>query len=65
MDGNIPWDRASECHCIMKPINDEIRNWAMKILFKCTKCGKLHWNKRAVDDDIQVLLQLVKENQNL
>ena len=37
----------------------------MKILFKCTKCGKLHRNKRAVDDDIETLLQLVKENQSL
>jgi hypothetical protein len=37
----------------------------MKILFKCTKCGKLHRNKRAADDDIPTLLELVKENQNL
>lgn len=65
VDWDIPWDRASQCHWIMKPINYEIRNWTMKILFKCEKCGKLHWNKRAVDDDIQVLLQLVKDNQNL
>ena len=33
------------------------------IILKCTKCGKLHRNKRAVDDDIETLLQLVKENQ--
>ena len=65
VDWDIPWDRASECHWIMKPINYEIRNWTMKILFKCTKCGKLHWNKRAVDDDIDTLLQLVKDNQIL
>ena len=65
VDWDIPWDRASDCHWIMKPINYEIRNWTMKILFKCTKCGKLHRNKRAVDDDIEILLKLVKENQNL
>ena len=65
VDGNIPGDRASECHWIMKPINYEIRNWTMKILFKCTKCGKLHWNKRAVDDDIEVLLKVIWENKFL
>jgi DNA-directed RNA polymerase subunit RPC12/RpoP len=62
VDGDIPWDRASLCHGIMRPINYEIRNWEMKILFKCEKCWKLHRNKRASDDDIEKLLDIVKNN---
>lgn len=62
VDGDIPWDRASECHGIMRPINYEIRNWTMKILFQCEKCGKLHRNKRAVDDDIERLISEVAKN---
>jgi len=62
VDGDIPWDRASECHGIMRPINYEIRNWTMKILFQCTKCGKLHRNKRAVDDDIEILINEIAKN---
>ena len=34
----------------------------MKILFQCTKCGKLHRNKRAVDDDIERLISEVAKN---
>ena len=34
----------------------------MKILFKCEKCGKLHRNKRAVDDDIDKLINEVAKN---
>lgn len=63
VDGDIPWDRSSECHGIMRPINYEIRNWTMKILFECEKCGKQHRNKRAEDDDIDALLKIIKENQ--
>lgn len=62
VDGDIPWDRASECHGIMRPINYEIRNWTMKILFQCEKCGKLHRNKRAVDDDIEILINEIAKN---
>ena len=62
VDGDIPGDRSSTCHGIMKPINYEIRNWEMKILFKCTKCGKLHRNKRAVDDNIDKLINEVAKN---
>jgi len=34
----------------------------MKILFQCTKCGKLHRNKRAVDDDIEILINEIAKN---
>lgn len=62
VDGEIPGDRSSSCHGKMFPINYEIRNWTMKILFECTKCGKQHRNKRADDDEIENLLKIIKDN---
>lgn len=63
VDWDIPWDRSSICHWKMHPINYEIRNWTIKILFECEKCGKFHRNKRAEDDDIETLLKIIKERQ--
>jgi predicted nucleic-acid-binding Zn-ribbon protein len=34
----------------------------MKILFKCAKCEKLHWNKRAVDDEVENLDKIIQED---
>lgn len=32
----------------------------MKIQFRCVKCGKLHRNKRAADDDVGDLDSYIK-----
>lgn len=56
MDGNIPGDRASDCHGKMFPTCYEIRHGNMSILYKCEKCEKEHWNKRAEDDDVDGLI---------
>lgn len=39
----------------MYPIAYEMKNGEIRILFSCSKCGKQHWNKRAVDDGIAEL----------
>lgn len=62
LDDKIPGDRASECKGKMFPINYEIKNDEMRILFQCEKCGKLHRNKRAEDDDLELLLQSINEH---
>ena len=61
VDWDIPWDRASTCKWIMYPVEYQIKNGDYKILFKCSKCGKYHWNKRADDDEIINLPDLIKE----
>ena len=33
----------------------EIKNGMTKILFVCEKCGKQHWNKASVDDELMNL----------
>ncbi len=59
LDENIPWDRKSNCGGKMYPIDYKISNWQIKILFKCEKCWKLHWNIAADDDNIWDLPKLI------
>ena len=65
LDYKIPWDRSSSCKWIMYPIEYEIRNWLIKITFKCSKCWHIHKNKALEDDDIVKLDELVKKYKNL
>lgn len=65
VDGDIPGDRKTVCHGIMLPMNYEMKNGDVKILFQCTKCGKQHWNKRAIDDKVEGLstyIEIYKNN---
>jgi DNA-directed RNA polymerase subunit RPC12/RpoP len=59
VDDKIPGDRKSNCWWVMYPIDYKISNWEIKILFKCSKCWKLHWNKAADDDEISELPYLI------
>jgi hypothetical protein len=60
VDSDIPGDRKAICGGEMYPIMYELKNSNIKILFKCAKCGKQHWNKRAVDDEVEHLDQDIK-----
>ncbi len=60
VDWDIPWDRAATCKWIMYPTEYQIKNSDYKILFVCSKCGKQHRNKRADDDEIINLPELIK-----
>ena len=61
VDGDIPGDRAAWCGEKMFPIDYKLLNSDYKIFFQCSKCGKQHRNKRAVDDEIINLPQLIAE----
>ena len=43
----------------MYPISYEMKNSEIRILFSCVKCGKQHRNKRAIDDEITCLPELI------
>ena len=60
VDGEIPGDRSSACQGAMYPIAYEMKNGEIRILFSCSKCGKEHWNKRAIDDEISALPALIE-----
>lgn len=65
VDDKLPWDRLSTCHGKMYPIEYEISNWELRILFKCEKCGKKHRNKSVDDDNISLLDDIVYKYKNL
>ncbi len=65
VDGDIPGDRATNCGWTMYPIAYEIKNGWMKIQFQCQKCGKLHRNKRADDDEVEHLDMYIKKYKEL
>lgn len=58
VDGDIPGDRRSSCQGTMKPVRYTIKHSQVKILFRCTACGKEHRNKAADDDDISALIDI-------
>ena len=54
-----PGDRAAECRGAMEPISIWVRpggDWA--IVHRCRKCGTLHSNRIAGDDNELALLSL-------
>lgn len=61
VDGEVPGDRASLCQSPMYPTDYEMKNGEVRILFTCSKCGKLHRNKRATDDEIADLPGKIEE----
>ena len=56
---NAPGDRAADCGGIMEAIGVWVRGneeWAL--LHRCQKCGVIHSNRIAADDNILKLLSL-------
>ena len=53
-----PGDRSNECHGLMKPIGIEKYKDTYKIIYKCLKCGEIHKNKVAIDDNMDLIIEL-------
>lgn len=53
-----PGDRANACHGLLKPIDIEKFKSTYKIIYRCEKCGEIHKNIVASDDDISVLIEI-------
>ena len=53
-----PGDRANECHGLMEPIGIEKYKNTYKIIYKCSKCNKLHKNIIADDDNFDEIIKL-------
>lgn len=52
VDDVLPWDRLAQCKWLMYPISYIIKNWNIKIAFKCKDCWKIHHNNASDDDEI-------------
>ncbi len=53
-----PGDRANDCHGLMEPIGIEKYKNTYKIIYKCSKCNKLHKNIIADDDNFDEIIKL-------
>ena len=55
LDKDFPWDRASECHSIMKPVwKDYHKNKGWMVVHECISCKKKIPNRLAQDDNVEV-----------
>lgn len=56
-----PGDRLNECKGILKPIDIEKYKDTFKIIYKCDKCGMIHKNIMASDDNMDMIINLSKK----
>ena len=55
----MPGDRQNTCHGLLEPIDVEVSGKkGYVIVYKCQKCGEIHKNKMASDDDFDRLLEI-------
>lgn len=58
----MPGDRLNECRGLMCPIGIEIDGKKGYIIrYQCQKCGQLHRNKTAQDDDFDAILKVMND----
>lgn len=55
---NNPGDRKNLCHGLLEPIGIEKFKDSFKIIYKCKKCGNIHKNIMAKDDNINKIITL-------
>ena len=54
----MPGDRLNTCLGLMQPIGIEKYKNTYKIIYKCLKCGQIHKNVMAIDDDYDLIVKL-------
>lgn len=57
-----PGDRTNTCHGLLVPIDIEKFKDTYKIIYKCDKCGIIHKNIMAIDDDMDEIIKLSTNN---
>ena len=59
MDIN-PGDRKNSCRGLLRPIGIEKFKNTYKIIYKCEKCKQFHKNIMAIDDNMDLIIELSK-----
>lgn len=54
----LPGDRSNTCKGLLKPLSIEKFKDSFKIFYKCEKCGEVHKNIIANDDDFNKIINL-------
>ena len=61
-----PGDRANTCLGTLVPVDIETSNKKGYVIkYKCQKCGTLHNNKTADDDNFKTLLKVMNKSYNI
>ncbi len=53
-----PGDRLNDCKGVLEPIGLKTSNGKTQIAYKCQKCGKIIYCKKAEDDNPNKILEL-------
>ena len=53
-----PGDRSNCCKGLLEPIGIEKFKDTYKIIYRCKKCNTLHKNIKAIDDNINKIIEL-------
>ena len=56
----FPGDRENKCMGLLKPITIEKFKDTYKIVYRCLKCGEIHKNIMAADDNFEKILELMQ-----
>lgn len=56
-----PGDRQNSCKGLMIPIEINTNNKGYVIKYKCEKCGEIHNNKTAQDDNFETILMVMNK----
>jgi len=62
VDKEVPGDRASNCHGLMKPVRIEQKNQQIVLIHQCLKCQKITRNKTSSDDNFEKILEISAKN---
>ena len=57
-----PGDRSNQCKGLLVPISIEKHKNTYKIIYKCSKCGQIHKNIIAKDDNMDKIISLSVNN---
>ena len=57
-----PGDRSNDCKGLLKPNEIEKFKDTYKIIYKCEKCGQLHKNIMATDDNMDKIIEISKKD---
>ena len=58
-----PGDRMNDCKGLLEPIGIEKYKDTYKIIYKCQKCHQLHKNVMAIDDSMDEVINISKNNE--
>lgn len=54
----MPGDRSNSCCGLLEPIDIEKFKDSYKIIYKCQKCGEIHKNIMARDDNMNIIINI-------